>query len=618
MNSARESVDIYLSCCNLARMDLMSKSDPFAKLYESNTSSSSGGVDKFTFLGNTETIQNNHNPVFKTKFSVHYYFECVQKFYIEIYDDDGGNKSELIGKTREFSLSQAVCSRDGKLKLDLVLKSGKVQGEVFVHVEKVVRQSDSNNTNSADSERNATLKFSGMSSAELNALRSEIPTTVNSDMKVVLFKCKGIGLDKKDFFGKSDCYFFFEKEVAGRRVKLYTSEVIYKNLNPSWAPFKLNLDEFNNDYNKDIFVTCYDKDKYSKDDLIGEFKYNLDQVLNKNVKQFHLIEPSLQKKKKNYKNSGVFEFEICTIQIEHVPVPNPEYQIYQSFVARKENRQDQFLDHIMGGCNISVSVGIDFTASNGGFTSSSSLHYLSSKKNHYQQALAQVLQILEPYDSDKIYGGKYLTFNTFTNYSKAYGYGARIDKELKMNPMFNLSLSDKEELCVGEILEAYEKAVPRLSFGDMGSATNPKTGKPYRGDDFYRVIEHVVERTPPVTQQQQFYNILLLIIDGDAFDMQGTIDSIIEANDKPISIVIVGIGDRSFPSCRKFDADDEPLIHSNGTKMTRDIVQFVSFSECSNLTQLASEVLAEIPKQMVTYFESKEIIPNPRPQSAFY
>ncbi|EFC42530.1 predicted protein [Naegleria gruberi] len=512
MNSARESVDIYLSCCNLARMDLMSKSDPFAKLYESNTSSSSGGVDKFTFLGNTETIQNNHNPVFKTKFSVHYYFECVQKFYIEIYDDDGGNKSELIGKTREFSLSQAVCSRDGKLKLDLVLKSGKVQ-----------------------------------------------------DMKVVLFKCKGIGLDKKDFFGKSDCYFFFEKEVAGRRVKLYTSEVIYKNLNPSWTSFKLNLDEFNNDYNKDIFVTCYDKDKYSKDDLIGEFKYNLDQVLNNNVKQFHLIEPSLQKKKKNYKNSGVFE---------------------------KENRQDQFLDHIMGGCNISVSVGIDFTASNGGFTSSSSLHYLSSKKNHYQQALAQVLQILEPYDSDKIYGGKYLTFNTFTNYSKAYGYG--------------------------EILEAYEKAVPRLSFGDMGSATNPKTGKPYRGDDFYRVIEHVVERTPPVTQQQQFYNILLLIIDGDAFDMQGTIDSIIEANDKPISIVIVGIGGRSFPSCRKFDADDEPLIHSNGTKMTRDIVQFVSFSECSDLTQLASEVLAEIPKQMVTYFESKEIIPNPRPQSAFY
>ncbi|EFC35824.1 predicted protein [Naegleria gruberi] len=254
--------------------------------------------------------------------------------------------------------------------------------------------------------------------------------------------------------------------------------------------------------------------------------------------------------------------------------------------------------------DVPISVGIDFTASNGGFTSSSSLHYLSSKKNHYQQALAQVLQILEPYDSDKIYG--------------AYGYGARIDKELKMNPMFNLSLSDKEELCVGEILEAYEKAVPRLSFGDMGSATNPKTGKPYRGDDFYRVIEHVVERTPPVTQQQQFYNILLLIIDGDAFDMQGTIDSIIEANDKPISIVIVGIGGRSFPSCRKFDADDEPLIHSNGTKMTRDIVQFVSFSECSDLTQLASEVLAEIPKQMVTYFESKEIIPNPRPQSAFY
>lgn len=98
----------------------------------------------------------------------------------------------------------------------------------------------------------------------------------------------------------------------------------------------------------------------------------------------------------------------------------------------------------------------------------------------------------------------------------------------------------------------------------MGSASNPKTLKPYYGDDFYRVIKHVVEKTPQVTQDSQLYNILLLIIDGDSFDNQGTIDAIIEANDKPISIVIVGVGGSSFRNCKKFDADDSysPLTRS--------------------------------------------------------
>ena len=183
-----------------------------------------------------------------------------------------------------------------------------------------------------------------------------------------------------------------------------------------------------------------------------------------------------------------------------------------------------------------------------------------------------------------------------------------------MKPMFNLSLTDQEELHgAQEILTAYANALPRLSFGDMGSATNPKTKQRYWGDDFYRLIECVVEKTPKIHQNHQFYNILLLIIDGDSFDMQSTINSIVDANDKPLSIIIVGVGNSNFSNCRKFDADDEPLVHSNGKKMTRDIVQFVRFADCSSVEELAKQVLAEVPKQLVTFFEAKKIVPNPRP-----
>jgi hypothetical protein len=39
-----------------------------------------------------------------------------------------------------------------------------------------------------------------------------------------------------------------------------------------------------------------------------------------------------------------------------------------------------------------------------------------------------------------------------------------------------------------------------------------------------------------------------------------------------MSIIIIGIGDGDFSQMEKLDADDEPLVSSNGEKMKRDIV----------------------------------------------
>ena len=60
------------------------------------------------------------------------------------------------------------------------------------------------------------------------------------------------------------------------------------------------------------------------------------------------------------------------------------------------------------------------------------------------------------------------------------------------------------------------------------------------------------------------------------------------------------------------DADDKPLISTNGKQMSRDIVQFVPFKSCNNSPiALAKEVLEEIPGQVTSYFQSKGIVPNP-------
>jgi hypothetical protein len=59
------------------------------------------------------------------------------------------------------------------------------------------------------------------------------------------------------------------------------------------------------------------------------------------------------------------------------------------------------------------------------------------------------------------------------------------------------------------------------------------------------------------------------------------------------------------------DADDIPLVSSDGTEMERDIVQFVPYRDVdNNPSRLASEVLDELPREIVNYFTSKSIYPN--------
>lgn len=64
-----------------------------------------------------------------------------------------------------------------------------------------------------------------------------------------------------------------------------------------------------------------------------------------------------------------------------------------------------FLDYIMGGCEIQVHVAIDFTMSNKPPVDPTSLHYLSpvTMRNQYTDAINSVVSILENYDSDNLY-----------------------------------------------------------------------------------------------------------------------------------------------------------------------------------------------------------------------
>ena len=104
----------------------------------------------------------------------------------------------------------------------------------------------------------------------------------------------------------------------------------------------------------------------------------------------------------------------------------------------------------------------------------------------------------------------------------------------------------------------------------------------------------------------------MIITDGIVSDMPQTINAIVAASSLPLSIIIVGVGDADFSAMDVLDADDVPLVDSSGRKMSRDIVQFVPFLNIlrkSNgdvmaaRTELAREVLAEVPRQFLDYMK---------------
>ena len=67
----------------------------------------------------------------------------------------------------------------------------------------------------------------------------------------------------------------------------------------------------------------------------------------------------------------------------------------------KIEREHSFLDYVIGGCQIDLSIAIDFTLSNGNPRDPSSLHYFDPQRNQYLKAIRAVGDILQYFNSEK-------------------------------------------------------------------------------------------------------------------------------------------------------------------------------------------------------------------------
>uniref|UniRef100_A0A8C2JJL3 Copine Va n=1 Tax=Cyprinus carpio TaxID=7962 RepID=A0A8C2JJL3_CYPCA len=341
-------------------------------------------------------------------------------------------------------------------------------------------------------------------------------------------------LDKKDFFGRSDPFMvFYRSNEDGTFTICHKTEVVKNTLNPVWQPFTIPVRALcNGDYDRSIKVEVYDWDRDGSHDFIGEFTTSY-RELSRGQSQFNV-------------------YEVSSLNFHLIFLPSP-------------------LSLSLSSTQIHFTVAIDFTASNGNPSQSTSLHYMNPyQMNAYAMALKAVGEIIQDYDSDKMF--------------PALGFGAKLPPDGRVSHEFPLNGNVDNPYCNGMegILEAYHESL--------------KTVQLYGPTNFAPIINHVARYAAAVQDGSQYF-VLLIITDGVISDMAQTKEAI-------VNIVLLAGG-----------------ISSRGKLAERDIVQFVPFRDYMDRTgnhvlsmaRLAKDVLAEIPDQLILYMKSRGIKPNQTP-----
>ncbi|XP_035475385.1 copine-3 isoform X1 [Scophthalmus maximus] len=390
-----------------------------------------------------------------------------------------------------------------------------------------------------------------------------------TDNRAVEFEIAARKLDKKDFFGKSDPFLEFYKQTESGWQLAHRTEVVKNNLNPTWRRFRVPLQSLcGGDVEKSIKVDCYDYNNSGSHEIIGSFQATLCQIQQGSqtyAAEFECINSKKKQKKKGYKNSGVIVIKQCKVVKEYT-----------------------FLDYIMGGCQINFTIAIDFTGSNGDPKSPLSLHYINPQGyNEYLAAIWAVGNVIQDYDSDKMF--------------PAFGFGAQIPPTWQVSHEFPINFNPSNPFCAGieGVVGAYQQCLPQV--------------KLYGPTNFSPIINHAAHFGRQALQQKTAsqYFVLLIITDGVITDMDQTLNAIVNASRLPMSIIIVGVGGADFSAMEVLDGDDGILRSATGEAAMRDIVQFVPFRQFQNGPQemLAQSVLAEVPGQMASFFNTMGLMP---------
>lgn len=517
-------------------------SDPFAVV----TLLGNKREDKPRIIGKTEVLKNTLSPDWTTTFQIDYELGQPANLLVKVFDEV--KKGDNIPMGSAIFEVGAVLGAKGNSKAKKMKNGG---GQLYVKVEK----------------------------------------TKESD----IFKLRMSGIKLKNtegFMRKSDPFYQITKKDEGLRGStwkvVHRSTYIKNNLDPTWPVEELDMGVLCNDDPDAVFLlSVYDNESSGDHVLMGQVETSVNGLIAaKSSSGFELTKKgkktgTLAVHVAEIKGASAMSMEekmnklTVTPSAPPLPMPTGAAPVTATSIGKKPT----FMDYISGGCEINLSVAIDFTGSNGDPRKPGTLHHFNAdgSKNDYEKAISAIGNILADYDSDKQF--------------PVWGFGAKYGGMVRH--CFQCGPTAEVEGVEG-ILQAY-----RDTFKSGLVMSGPTV--------FTEVIQTAAAHARSAQEEaakngMQKYSILLILTDGAVSDVGATARCIDAIDDSPLSIVIVGIGRADFSSMQFLDDKSGDI----------DIAQFVEFDRHRHHpTSLTNATLQEVPQQLESYFLRHGVMPNP-------
>ena len=558
-------LEVSVRCDNLCLFDGETNLNPLCVLYKmyekpsNNPHDKDGKVIGWSELGRTEKLSSNKDPDWKNMIEFNYTFGDHVIVKFEVYHVLENSDWGLLGNT-ELDSGPSSHESIGTFETPLGALLANENGKY-----------------------STTLRLKGMSDDWIKTLGDSSLPKIHFEIKekdairkVVSFEFRAENLDDKDFMGKSDPYLtIFSQSTNGQLSHVYKSEVIKDNLNPKWKPFKVEMLKLcNGDYNKRIKIDVHDYDSIGSHDFIGSFVTTMNQLQNNIPNELKFPITNEEKKGDKDKRSG------------SVIVVRRDIEVIPTFIKLLQTKT-----------KMNLSIAFDFTESNGDPSDKSSLHYISPyTDNPYMFASRSVIEGISSFSTDQpIY---------------CYGYGAKIPQQETPSDIFSINLNNCPDcLGVDGALNAYKNCVKEVTFSPSCNLAP--------------IINHVAKQCQTLMVDGKQYFVLLILTNGDVNDLDATKSALSAVSDWPLSIVIVGIGNRDFSPFDELRGDYRPptkvdkrkskpctVIPSRSnfhfldlkTRLPRDSLQNHSLIKRSSLQKtIAMEILSQVPAQFADW-----------------
>lgn len=197
---------------------------------------------------------------------------------------------------------------------------------------------------------------------------------------------------------------------------VYRSNTVKSDLNPLWTEANLDFEAAcNSDLDRAMKAVVYDHRRSGKHKFMGECETTIRGFLDAGDLGLELLKEndvvgSLQVLDATLTGTAVNGTSPSPTAGPSAPLPSLSQHLHQ-VVAREpavrgpKKPRPEFVDYLSGGCQISLAVAIDFTASNGDPREPGTPHYFhppeSKEWNDYEKAIFAVGSILAKYDSDQ-------------------------------------------------------------------------------------------------------------------------------------------------------------------------------------------------------------------------